>query len=85
MSERFVELIDETLAAINGEVLDKSRVTDRLLDLRNEADGPALLAAVDGILRNVPGRTLVPTEWWVEVLNELRLAAELEDEKTVAH
>jgi hypothetical protein len=85
MSERFVDLIDETLASIDGEVLDKSRVIDRLLDLRNEAGGPAVLAAVDAVLRGVPGRTLVANAWWSEVLTELRIAAELEDEKTVAH
>jgi hypothetical protein len=84
MSEQFVQMIDETLAAMNGEVLDKSRVTDRLLDLRLVADAPALLAAVDELLRGIPGRTLVATEWFVDALSGLRLLAELEGEKTVA-
>ncbi|HEV8298167.1 MAG TPA: hypothetical protein VGQ20_12740 [Acidimicrobiales bacterium] len=85
MSGTFVQLIDEALAGVNGEVLDKSRVIDRLLDLRIAADSPELASAVDETLRNVPGRTMVPTAWLTEALSELRLAAELEGEKTIAH
>jgi hypothetical protein len=79
-----VQMIDETLAAMNGEVLDKSRATDRLLDLRLAADAPALVAAVDELLRGIPGRTMVATEWFIDALSGLRLLAELEGEKTVA-
>jgi hypothetical protein len=82
MTEQFVQTIDEALAAISGEVLDKSRVADRLLDLRLAADSSALVAAVDDVLTSMPGRTMVPTEWWADALNGLRLAAELEGEKT---
>lgn len=82
MNEPFVQLIDEALAQVNGEVLDKSRVTDRLLDLRLAADSPALIAAVDDLLANVPGRTMVASEWWVDALNGLRITAELEGERS---
>jgi hypothetical protein len=82
MTEQFVQTIDEALAAISGEVLDKSRVADRLLDLRLAADSPALVAAVDDVLTSMPGRTMVPTAWWADALNGLRLTAELEGEKT---
>jgi hypothetical protein len=82
MTEQFVQTIDEALAAISGEVLDKSRVADRLLDLRLVADSPALVAAVDDVLSSIPGRTMVPTSWWADALNGLRIAAELEGEKT---
>jgi hypothetical protein len=82
MTEQFVQTIDEALAAISGEVLDKSRVADRLLDLRLVADSPELVAAVDDVLANIPGRTMVPTDWWADALKGLRIAAELEGEKT---
>jgi hypothetical protein len=83
MTEQFVQTIDEALAAISGEVLDKSRVADRLLDLRLAADSPELIAAVDDVLSNMPGRTMVPTDWWADALKGLRLAAELEGERTI--
>jgi hypothetical protein len=82
MTEQFVQTIDEALAAISGEVLDKSRVADRLLDLRLAADSPALVAAVDDVLMSIPGRTMVQSSWWADALNGLRIAAELEGEKT---
>jgi hypothetical protein len=82
MTDQFVQTIDEALAAISGEVLDKSRVADRLLDLRLVADSPELVAAVDDVLTTMPGRTMVPTSWWSDALNGLRIAAELEGEKT---
>jgi hypothetical protein len=82
MSETFVQLIDEAVAAVTGEVLDKSRVIDRLLDLRNAANDAALEGTIDDTLRSVPGRTMVETSWWLETLNNLRLEAELEQEKT---
>jgi hypothetical protein len=84
MTEQFVQLIDEALAAINGEVLDKSRVTDWLLDLRLAAGSPELVSAVDDVLAGVPGKTMVATSWWADALNGLRLIAELENEKTAA-
>ena len=84
MTEQFVQLIDEALAAITGEVLDKSRVTDWLLDLRLAAGSPELVAAVDDVLAGVPGKTMVATSWWADALNGLRLIAELENEKTAA-
>jgi hypothetical protein len=83
MSEQFVQLIDEALATVDGEALDRSRATDRLLDLRIAADSPALVTAVDELLSGLPGRTLVANVWWVDALQGLRILAELEDEKTV--
>jgi hypothetical protein len=84
MTEQFVQQIDEALAGATGEVLDKSRATDRLLDLRLAADTPALVAAVDDVLTSIPGRTMVPTSWLIDALNGLRLAAELEGERAAA-
>ena len=84
MSTQFETLIEELISAINGEVIDKSRVADRLLDLRNEAGSPALVDAVDDLLRNLPGRTMVVTSWWREALDGLGLAAVIEREHTAA-
>ena len=84
MSTQFETLIEELIIAINGEVIDKSRVADRLLDLRNEAGSPGLVDAVDNLLRNLPGRTMVVTAWWREALEGLRLVAVIEREQTAA-
>jgi hypothetical protein len=84
MSTQFETLIEELISAITGEVTDKSRTADRLLDLRLEAGSPALVDAVDELLRNLPGRTMVATAWWREALEGLRLAAIIEREQTAA-
>jgi hypothetical protein len=84
MSTQFETLIRELIHAIDGEVIDKSRVTDRLLDLRNDAEAPTLVDAVDELLRNVPGRTMVTTEWWRGALEGLHIAAVIERESTAA-
>jgi hypothetical protein len=82
MSTQFETLIGELITAIDGEVIDKSRVIDRLLDLRNDAEAPALVDAVDQLLTNVPGRTMVTAEWWRESLEGLRIAAIIDRERT---
>jgi len=84
MSTQFEILIEELLHAINGEVIDKSRAADRLLDLRNEAASPALVDDVDELLRTLPGRTMVATDWWRDALEGLRLAAVIDREHTAA-
>ncbi len=84
MSTQFENLIEELIIAINGEVIDRSRVADRLLDLRNEAGSPGIVDAVDELLRNMPGRTMVVTSWWREALEGLRLVAVIDREQTAA-
>jgi hypothetical protein len=84
MSTQFESLIESTISAINGEVVDKSRVADRLLDLRNDAESPALVEAVDELLRTIPGRSMVATTWWREALEGLRIAAVIEREHSAA-
>ena len=84
MSTQFENLIEELIIAINGEVIDRSRVADRLLDLRNEAGSPGIVDAVDDLLRNMPGRTMVVTSWWREALEGLRLVAVIDREQTAA-
>ena len=84
MSTQFENFIEELIIAINGEVIDRSRVADRLLDLRNEAGSPGIVDAVDELLRNMPGRTMVVTSWWREALEGLRLVAVIDREQTAA-
>ena len=84
MSTQFENLIEELIIAINGEVIDRSRVADRLLDLRNEAGSPGIVDAVDDLLRNMPGRTMVVTSWWREALEGLRLVVVIDREQTAA-
>ena len=62
--------------AIDGEACSRSRVMDALLDLRLDAGGRHdLTALIDGALADLPGKTLVPSEWWRERLDTLELAA----------
>ena len=44
---------------------------------------PALEGEVE-LLRAVPGRTMVTTEWWREALDGLRLSSIIERERTAA-
>ena len=63
------ELIDELLLDIDGLVRDRSRVVDALLDIRLlAASDDRLQAAVDDALASVPGKSLVPSEWYRDTL-----------------
>jgi len=70
-------LIQELRTGIDGEVSDKARITDHLLDLRLAANSsPALVAEIDGVLADIPGRTTVANGWWQTVLDQLDRACE---------
>lgn len=65
-------LIKELRDAIDGEVTDKARVIDHLLDLRLAGhDQPALVECIDEVLVDVPGKTTVANGWWLGTLHEL--------------
>lgn len=67
-------LIQAEIAAIDGEILSRSRVLDSLLDLRLAADDRAdLVVLVDDALRDLPGKTMVQASWWHERLSLLDL------------
>ena len=69
-------LIEQLIKDIEGQLLDKGRVFDHLLDLRLAADGNAsATAAIDGLLASVPGKSVVETSWWREALTGLSDAA----------
>ncbi|MCP3857217.1 MAG: hypothetical protein GY698_21215 [Actinomycetia bacterium] len=79
--KRLKQLSDE----IDGEVTDRGRVIDDLLDLRGEGEGAgALLAAIDVALTELPGQTVVPNEWWRSTLESLGAAALLAGETSRA-
>lgn len=70
------ELIQELRNRVNGELSDRNRVVDALLDLRLAlADRPHLVGEVDRHLRELPGLTIVPNAWWLGVLETLERQA----------
>ncbi len=75
MSE--LETIISTLRdAIDGEVCSRARVMDALLDLRLDAGGRHdMIDLVDESLRELPGKTMVPAEWWREQLDAFEIVA----------
>lgn len=69
-------LIEQFLDGIDGQLSDKSRVIDQLLDIRlAAADRPAVLAEVDLLLANVPGLTTVENDWLRSALDRVSKAA----------
>lgn len=68
-------LIEQFRSNIDGQLSDKSRVIDHLLDLRLEvADRPGVVAEIDRLLADVPGLTTVENSWWSAALDDLELA-----------
>ncbi len=62
--------------ATEGDVCSRSRVMDALLDLRLEANGRHdVVELVDAALSDLPGKTMVPAEWWREQLDMFELVA----------
>ncbi len=76
MEAVMVNLIEEFKSGISGQLVDRGRVVDQLLDLRLEAhDQPRVTELVDEVLSNLPGRTVVEAAWWLETLDRLSMAA----------
>ena len=68
-------LIEQFRSNIDGQLSDKSRVIDHLLDLRLEvADRPGVVAEIDRLLADVPGLTTVENSGWSAALDDLELA-----------
>jgi hypothetical protein len=76
--QAFDEVLERSVSLIQGELIDRSRIVDALLDLRNTTSAPSLIEVIDAALRDVPGRTTVRSSWWQGILDELNLAADLE-------
>ncbi|MEZ5247297.1 MAG: hypothetical protein R2707_19580 [Acidimicrobiales bacterium] len=71
--ERTIQLLRD---AIDGDICSRSRVIDALLDLRlDAARRPDVVDLVDRSLAAVPGKHMVPAEWWRDQLDMLEMAA----------
>ena len=66
--------VAEMRAAINGQLSDKSRIVDHLLDIRLDSHAPGIVAVVDELLIEMPGLTVVENSWWSTALDRLQLA-----------
>lgn len=79
MSPVVTNLIEDLRNEDNGQLIDKGKVIDRLLDLRLAAEGHvAIVAIIDARLSNVPGKSVVEVAWWQETLTELAAMGEHE-------
>ncbi len=68
-------MIEQFRSNIDGELSDKSRVTDHLLDMRlASADRQNVVAEIDRLLADVPGLTTVENTWWSLALDDLERA-----------
>lgn len=58
---------------IEGPMIAKGLVIDRLLDLRNVGQGRdlGLELSIDDMLESVPAGTMISSEWWMSCLNEV--------------
>jgi hypothetical protein len=71
-----LNLITELQSAEHGQIIDRGRVIDHLLDLRIAAAGDLVtMEIIDGLLANTPGKSVVESRWWQETLSELRIGA----------
>ncbi len=68
--------IAELTANIDGELIDRSRVIDHLLDLRIVSPGMTFTAQVDRLLGEVPGKSVVDAAWWRQALEQLAASTE---------
>lgn len=77
MSEFDLEITIRTLReAVEGDVCSRSRVIDALLDLRlDAATRPDVVELVDQSLTGVPGKNMVPADWWRDQLDMFELVA----------
>jgi len=68
--------IREMRDTVDGDVCSRSRVMDALLDLRIEAAHRSdVIDLVDAALGGLPGKTMVPSSWWIEQLDMFELIA----------
>jgi hypothetical protein len=69
-------IIQHLRDGLDGDVCSRSRVMDGLLDLRLGAgQRHDIVAMIDAALADLPGRNMVPAEWWREQLDVFELAA----------
>ena len=79
MSSVLLNLITELQSAEHGQIIDRGRIIDHLLDLRLAAEDDIIsTATIDQLLANTPGKSTVETTWWQETLTSLRNGASRE-------
>lgn len=69
-------IISRHLRSVEGQVFDRWRAVDSLLDMRAQTDSPAVVTEIDESLRTMPGKNLVEVEWWVGTLHKLMVASQ---------
>jgi hypothetical protein len=66
-------MIDGWVSQLSSGLMSRRIVIDQLLDLRNLlGDEPFAVASIDELLSNVPGITVVESDWWNEELLRLQ-------------
>ncbi len=77
MSEFDLETIIRDLRdSIEGDACSRARVIDALLDLRLDAAARSdVIDLVDQSLAQVPGKNMVPADWWRDQLDMFELVA----------
>lgn len=72
MADVVATLIQQFRSEIHGELSDRKRVIDHLLDVRLAmADHPLVVGEVDRLLADLPGLTTVDNTWWSAALDGL--------------
>jgi hypothetical protein len=65
-------LLQQFRSEIHGQLSDRRRVIDHLLDVRlATADQPIVVAEVDRLLADLPGLTTVENAWWAVAIDDL--------------
>jgi len=78
-------LIAEMRNSVSGELTSRNQIVDHLLDLRLDArSDAAVVAVVDALLADLPGRTTVPNTWWLGGLADIERAVRLVPAATAA-
>jgi hypothetical protein len=71
-----LNLITDLQSVEHGQIIDRGRIIDHLLDLRIAAEGDLIITeTIDQLLANTPGKSTVETRWWQDTLAELRAGA----------
>jgi len=79
MSLVLLNLITELQSVEHGQIIDRGRIVDHLLDLRIAADHDLLMTEViDDLLANTPGKSTVEAAWWQDTLTQLHSGASRE-------
>ena len=75
VTSSLAQLLAQYRSEMHGQLSDRRRVMDHLLDLRLVmADHSAVVAEVDRLLGELPGLTTVENRWWSDGLDAIERA-----------